>query len=159
MNPPTVRLRDVVEADLAHFFDHQRDPVANQMAAFTAKDPANRAAFLAHWRKVLASPGVTVQTILRGDEVAGYVLYHDWFGDPEVSYWLERRVWGQGVATVALMAFVAQTAVRPLYARAVHDNIGSLRVLEKCGFVRVGTDHAFAQARGRQVEEIILRLD
>lgn len=159
MNQQAVRLRDVVEADLPHFFAHQLDPAANQMAAFTAKDPTDQAAFLKHWHKVMADPGITVQTILHGDEVAGYVLHHNWFGNPEVSYWLDRRVWGQGVATAALGTFLQQTAVRPLHARVVMDNAGSLRVLEKCGFVRVGTDHGFAQARGRQVKEIILRLD
>ncbi|MCA9965436.1 MAG: hypothetical protein KC423_14365, partial [Anaerolineales bacterium] len=74
MNQQAVRLRDVVEADLPHFFAHQLDPAANQMAAFTAKDPTDQAAFLKHWHKVMADPGITVQTILHGDEVAGYVL-------------------------------------------------------------------------------------
>src|SRR5437762_1977734 len=32
-------LRDVVEADLPVFFDFQLDPGANNMAAFTARDP------------------------------------------------------------------------------------------------------------------------
>src|SRR6516162_4685906 len=39
-----VMLRDVSETDLEIFFDHQRDPAANHMAAFTAKDPADRTA-------------------------------------------------------------------------------------------------------------------
>ena len=33
-----VRLRDVTEDDLPIFFDHQRDPVANRMAAFPARE-------------------------------------------------------------------------------------------------------------------------
>jgi RimJ/RimL family protein N-acetyltransferase len=49
--------------------------------------------------------------------------------------------------------------VRPLYARVVKDNIASLRVLEKCGFARIGEDKGFANARGEEVEEFILRLD
>ena len=48
---------------------------------------------------------------------------------------------------------------RPLYGRAAADNLGSLRVLEKCGFVRVGSERGFASARGEEIEEVILRLD
>jgi hypothetical protein len=32
-------------------------------------------------------------------------------------------------------------------------------VLEKCGFERIGVDRGFAQARGEEIEETILRLD
>ena len=48
-----VMLRDVSERDLEIFFEHQRDPAANDMAAFTAKDPADRTAFTAKWAKIL----------------------------------------------------------------------------------------------------------
>ena len=44
-------------------------------------------------------------------------------------------------------------------ARAASDNVGSLRVLEKAGFRRVGVDRGFAAGRGEEIEETILRLD
>ena len=47
----------------------------------------------------------------------------------------------------------------PLYARAAKDNIGSRRVLEKCGFAVVGEDTGYAHARGVETEEVVLRLD
>ncbi len=57
-----VRLRDVTEDDLSILFDHQRDPVANRMAAFPARD---HEAFLEHWRtNVLDDNTVTKKTIL-----------------------------------------------------------------------------------------------
>ena len=40
-------LRDLVEADIAVFFEHQRDPEANRMAAFPARDEET---FVAHWQ-------------------------------------------------------------------------------------------------------------
>ncbi|MEJ2747753.1 MAG: GNAT family N-acetyltransferase, partial [Anaerolineae bacterium] len=49
-----VELRDVAPSDLPIFFTQQLDPTANQMAAFTAQDPANRVAFNAHWAKIIA---------------------------------------------------------------------------------------------------------
>lgn len=153
-----VTLRNVVETDLDHFFAHQLDPIARQMAAFTAKDPTNRVAFMVHWGKVMADPGITIKTVLLAEAIVGHVLCHSWFGNPEVGYWIDRSVWGQGVATAALAAFLQEVTLRPLYARAVNDNTASLRVLEKCGFIRSGMDIAYANARGKAVDEIILTL-
>jgi RimJ/RimL family protein N-acetyltransferase len=39
------------------------------------------------------------------------------------------------------------------------DNVASLKVLSKCGFVVTGSDSGFAPARGRDVEEYVLRLE
>ena len=133
-----VRLRDVVEDDLPIFFEQQRDPQANRMAAFPARE---RAAFMAHWRdKVLADATVAKQTILVDGQVAGNIVC---FGPPagrEVGYWLGREHWGRGVATRALAAFLRQIAERPLHAYVAKGNGGSLRVLEKCGFAIAGED-------------------
>jgi RimJ/RimL family protein N-acetyltransferase len=43
--------------------------------------------------------------------------------------------------------------------RAASNNVGSLRVLEKPGFRRVGLNRDFAPVRGVGAEETILRLD
>jgi RimJ/RimL family protein N-acetyltransferase len=48
---------------------------------------------------------------------------------------------------------------RPIFARAATDNIGSIRVLQKCGFKIIGKDKGFANGRGQDTEEYILRLD
>jgi ribosomal-protein-alanine N-acetyltransferase len=40
----------------------------------------------------------------------------------------------------------------------VKDNVGSIRVLEKCGFVKVGEERGFANARGMEVEEVVMEL-
>ncbi len=155
-----ILLRDVMRSDLPIFFDQQLDPDANHMAAFTAKDPSDRDAFMAHWSRILGDETSTIQTILFDGQVAGSVLsYVDEDGQLEVSYWIGKPYWGKGVATRALSAFLKHIEVRPLYARAAKDNIGSLRVLEKCGFARIGEDKGFANARSEEIEEFILRLD
>lgn len=154
-----VRLRDVTESDLPIFFQQQLDPAANHMAAFTARDPADRDAFTAHWARILADETITIKTILFDGQVAGHVAsYYEQFGKPEVTYWIGKEYWGQGIATRALSAFLGHLEARPLYARAAKDNIASLRVLEKCGFTIVGEDKGFANARGEEVEEFILIL-
>jgi len=154
-----IQLRDVTEEDLPIFFAQQLDPDANRMAAFTAKDPADRAAFTAHWAKILGDAGITIKTILFAGQVAGHVLSHGWFGEPEISFWLGREYWGRGLATKALSAFLGCVKTRPLYARAAKDNLASLRVLEKCGFTVCGQDRGFANARGKEIEEVILVLE
>jgi RimJ/RimL family protein N-acetyltransferase len=160
-NPDTydVVLRDVTMSDLPIFFEQQLDPEANWMAAFTTKNPADKEAFMTRWTKIVREEIGTIQTILFGGEVAGSVFsYVDEDGQLEVSYWIGKPYWGKGVATRALSAFLDHIKRRPLYARAAKDNIGSLRVLEKCGFTRVGEGKGFANARGEEVEEFILRL-
>jgi len=59
-----ILLRAVIDSDLPIFFEQQLDKDANFMAAFTAKDPTDRAAFSAHWAKIMADPGITIRTIL-----------------------------------------------------------------------------------------------
>ena len=54
---------------------------------------------------------------------------------------------------------VAAQMAAPLHARVAHDNVASRRVLEKCGFRVVGTDRGFVEARSREIDEIVLRLE
>ena len=154
-----VLLRDVTEADLPIFFEQQLDPAANQMAAFTAKDPADREAFTAKWAKILGDDTVKKAILVNG-QVAGSVsaFVAPWSGELEVTYWLGREYWGRGIATKALTAFLGHLKARPVYARAAKDNIASIRVLAKCGFTISGHDKGFANARGEEVEEVVLRL-
>ena len=157
-----IQLRDVAEGDLPIFFEHQLDAAANLMAAFTAADPTDRDAFMARWARILADEASPVRTIVFGSEVVGHILL--WtdpaLGEPEVSYWVGREYWGRGIATAALAEFVAQVRTRPLYARAAGDNLGSLRVLEKCGFELTGiVEKGFANARGEEIDEVVLKLE
>jgi RimJ/RimL family protein N-acetyltransferase len=155
-----VLLREVTEDDLPIFFEQQRDPAANRMAAFTAKDPADRAAFMAKWAKMLGDDSSTNRTILFGGQVAGSIgaFVAPWSGKLEVTYWIGREFWGKGIATKALAVLLSAVSNRPLYARAAKDNIASLRVLEKCGFTITGCERGFANARGEEVEEVVLEL-
>ena len=153
-----IKLREMIDDDLPIIFAFEQEPEANWMAAFTAKDPADDAAFLAHWAKVRADPGITLRTILADGQVAGSISCHSWFGDPEISYWIGQAYWGKGIASQALAEFLKIVTVRPLYGRAVKDNVTSIRVMEKCGFTRHGEGKGFANARQAEVEEVILVL-
>ena len=152
-------LRAVVDTDLPIFFEQQLDPDANWMAAFTAKDPSNREAFNAHWNRIRVEPTIFIRTILCAGRVAGSVLSYEDEGRPEVSYWLGREFWGKGIATWALGEFLRTANLkRPMYARVAKDNLGSRRVLEKCGFAVIGDERGYANARGTEIEELLLEL-
>ena len=154
-------LRRVVPADLDVFFEHQRDPEACQMAAFTRPDPENREGFDRYWQRNLNNPENDHWTIeLASDhQVVGHVLSYVMEGDREMSYWIDRAHWGKGIATLALQEYLKKQPLRPLFARAAADNHGSIRVLEKCGFQEIGEDQGFAEARGQEITEKIFRLD
>ena len=61
--------------------------------------------------------------------------------------------------TQALNRMLHLVVDRPILARAATDNIGSIRVLQKCGFKIIGKNKDFANGRGQDTEEHILRLD
>jgi RimJ/RimL family protein N-acetyltransferase len=145
-------LRDVDEADLPTFFEHQREPEANRMAAFP---PREKDAFMTHWRtKVLPNSGKK-KTIVSNGEIAGNVVSWESDGRRLVGYWIGKAYWGKGLATAALEAFVRDHETsRPLFAFVAVTNVGSIRVLEKCGFCRVGD-----VITGPEVNEVLLRLD
>jgi len=152
-------LRDVVEDDLPIFFGQQLDRDANYMAAFTTKDPTNQEVFTAHWNRILADATVIIKTIVFAGQVVGYVLSYEESGEPEVSYWIGKEYWGNGIATRALSDFLAHgNKTRPIYARVAKDNIGSFRILEKCEFTIIGEAKGFANARDEEIVELILEL-
>ena len=152
-------LRDVVSDDLPIFFEQQLDQEANYMAAFTAKDPTNQEAFMAHWHTILVDDTVIIKTIIFNKQVAGSVLSYEDEGKPEVSYWLGKEYWGKGIATWALREFLENhNQTRPMYARVAKDNLGSRRVLEKCGFIIISEAKGYENARGQEIEELLLEL-
>ena len=127
----TVEVREVVPEDLPVFFEHQRDPLATEMAAFPSRD---RDAFDAHWKRILENPSLIANTVTVDGVVAGNVVAFERAGRWLIGYWIGREYWGHGVATRALALFLRLVLTRPVYAYVAKHNVGSIRVLEKCGF-------------------------
>jgi RimJ/RimL family protein N-acetyltransferase len=129
-------LRDVIEEDLPVFFEHQRDPEAVEMAAFPSRE---REPFYEHWHRIMGDDELVAKTIVSDGEVAGNISSWERDGKRLVGYWLGREFWGRGLATQALAELMEELTVRPLYAEVSTTNVGSIRVLEKCGFTVVDT--------------------
>jgi RimJ/RimL family protein N-acetyltransferase len=129
-------LRDVIEADLPIFFEHQQDPQACRMADFPSRE---RDAFMTHWHlNVLGNATGGKKTVVVDGAVAGNVVSWEQEGKRLVGYWIGREHWRRGIATAALSEYpVHHETRRPLHAYVSAHNLGSIRVLEKCGFHRV----------------------
>ncbi|TSD63520.1 GNAT family N-acetyltransferase [Inquilinus sp. KBS0705] len=159
MNNSQITLTKTEEDDLNTLFQFQLDEEANYLAAFTAKDPTDKAAYLAKYSPFLSDSTINNRTIRANGEIVGSIAKFVMHGDAGLTYWIDRKFWGQGIATAALSDFLKIEQARPIYAGVAFDNYGSQRVLEKCGFVKVGTDEGFANARHAVIEEYIYKLE
>lgn len=158
--PHQSHLRTLRADDLDAVFVMESDQASILLAAFTADDPADRAAFDAHYERIMDDPRIRNYAIEdgAGQLVGTIATYPSTDGPDEVTYWIDRSHWGRGHASRALAHVLAQLA-RPVLARVVADNRASRRVLEKAGFRVVGTNWDYAPGRGADVEELLLRLD
>lgn len=154
----TIELRPLIQSDLETLYTFQLDKEANHLAAFTAKDPTDKDAYLQKWTRLLNDKTINNQTILYSNHIAGSIAKFEMEGDAEITYWISKPLWGHGIATNALQQFLKLEPTRPLFARAAFDNVGSQKVLEKCGFLKIGTDRGFANARNAEIDEIIFKL-
>jgi RimJ/RimL family protein N-acetyltransferase len=125
-------------ADLPVLFEFQREPEANKMAAFPSK---NFETFMEHWqKKVIDDPKAKKKIIVHNNEVVGDIV--SWEADDKrlVGYWIGKKYWGRGFASAALTQFLAEDCkgLFPIYAYVALHNVASRRILEKCGFKRIG---------------------
>lgn len=130
-----VCLRPLYESDLPLFYEHQNDEGAEAMVGLPSRA---RDDFFDHWQKVMANPSIILRTILAENEIAGYLCSFIKEADErEVGYQLGKAYWGKGIATRALELFLPLIPYRPLYGVTPVHNIGSQKVLTRCGFVLV----------------------
>lgn len=146
-----VRLREVQETDLELFFEHEHDPETVRRSKFV---PRERERFMTHWAtRVLGDPTVLVRTVTVNGEVAGNVV--SWSEEERrfIGYVFARKYWGRGIGTRAVTLHLLQERTRPLYADPFSGNLGSVRLLERCGFRRTET------VRHGEHEHLMLVLD
>lgn len=159
INDNEIILRKTEIADLEFFFIFQLDDEANYLAAFTSKDPTDKTAYLQKYTKFVSDPTINMKTIIVENIIAGSIAKFEMEGDAELTYWIDKKFWRKGVATKALKEFLNNENTRPIFGRVAFDNFGSQKVLEKCNFLKIGTDKGFANARQAEIEEFIYKLD
>ena len=158
MTNTDITLPKTVIKDLDTLFLFQLDEEANRLAAFTAKDPSDKNAYIEKYAKHLADPTINMRTIKANGEIVGSIAKFMMHGDAGITYWIDRKFWGSGIATAALTQFLKMEQARPIYAGVAFDNYGSQKVLGKCGFIKTGEDKGFANARQAEITEYIYTL-
>lgn len=153
---PKVELRQIEDGDLPILYEHQRDPETVRMSAFPARE---REPFMAHWTKVRANPQNIFLAITLDGETVGSMMSWVMEGQREVGYGVGREYWGRGIASEALRLLLLQLEERPVFGYTAGHNLGSMRVLEKNGFVRAGETKGVLSIDGELVTEVIFRLD
>lgn len=77
---------------------------------------------------------------------------------PNIGYWIGEPFWGHGFMTEAVLAVVRylfeQTQTDTVYCGAFTENVASLRVQEKAGFVRDGETTLFSRPRGGELPHV-----
>jgi [ribosomal protein S5]-alanine N-acetyltransferase len=82
-----------------------------------------------------------VFAIVVGDDLVGTIGMIGTDEPVEIGYWIGRIFWGRGYATSAVGQLIEEArrrGISHLVADAFPDNIASMRVLEKSGFIRRG---------------------
>jgi hypothetical protein len=91
-----VSLRPVEDADLDALSGQMRDPESVWMAAFTARDPDDRAAFDARMARLRRSPDMTLRAVTCDGRLAGSIASFVIDGRTEITYLIERASWARG---------------------------------------------------------------
>ncbi len=150
-----IELRDSTEADVPTFYKFHTYPEANKIGGFILK---TNKAFHKHWEtNVFGKKDVLKKAILSDGVLAGYIVCFYAKTQWEIGYWTNHETWGKGIATAAVKTFLKTYRRRPLYAHVAQRNAGSIRVLEKCGFVRDAEDK-FTNEEGASIPEFIYKL-
>lgn len=102
--------------------------------------------------------GQGVFAIVHKGELAGVVGIEPITGAPSLGYWLGEPYWGLGLATKAVgdivRRFFSESDRDGLSSGVFADNLASLRVQKKLGFVETGESEKLSVARGHKVPHI-----
>lgn len=137
MKHAPVTLRHANASDIEIFYTHQLDPISTDLAKVHAR---SREAFDAHWDAILNDPNTIARTILFDDQVVGLINTFPVKDERHIGYWIDRAHWGKGIATAAIARMVELDPSRPLHAVVAIDNAGSMKALERSGFVHIGEE-------------------
>ena len=154
-----VTLREITPEDAESFFEYINDQgVKEHLSDDDSPATIEKAKDeLGYWGKLFRYRHCVYWGIAdnKTDRLIGTCGYNNWsicHRRVEISYDLDRKYWGQGImtdviGTICDFAFT-KMEVNRVQATVVADNIGSIRVLEKNGFLREGVLKEFCVIHG-----------
>ncbi len=152
-------LREQTIEDAEAFLEYYSDPEVNKyIVSFIPKTVEEARTELRYWINVFSyNDGIYFAIARKSDNkmigsvgVSGVNRIHNRI---EASYDLAKEYWNKGIMSTALNAMLkyvfAEFKFNRIEAFAMPDNIGSYRVLEKCGFAFEGNlrQHRFHQGK------------
>jgi ribosomal-protein-alanine N-acetyltransferase len=160
---PTFTLRHWIQGDAGSLARHANNPriAAMMRDAFPSPytlDDAQRFISMATG----STPNLFLAIEINGEAVGGIGIHP--LDDvkrrsAEIGYWLSESFWGMGIVTDAVhslipVAFKRYDIVR-LQAGIFSNNSASMRVLEKCGFVREAVHRKAITKNGNLLDEVM----
>jgi ribosomal-protein-alanine N-acetyltransferase len=152
VNPPEtielqcIRLRRPALSDAEAIFEYGSDPEVARYADWPIRTSVDQVVESLRGRSALWESGAEfywVITLPEEDRAIGGVSCRIVQDSAEVGFLLNRRYWGNGLATDAARAIVEWAlsipSVRRVWATCDTENLASARVLEKAGLSREGT--------------------
>jgi len=138
------RLRDWRMEDIDSLVRHANDPLVSRSLGHRFPYPYTDQDAYIFISQAMHLPNHRSYAIEINDEASGGVGVHLGEGverhSAELGYWLGRAYWNEGIASAAVAALLPhamrELRLYRLQARVFDDNPASMRVLEKCGFVR-----------------------
>ncbi|RYE06993.1 MAG: N-acetyltransferase [Hyphomicrobiales bacterium] len=134
-------LRAPIRGDVPDLVKHANNKaIADRLERLPS--PYTRADAVGFIEVIAQRPDERPYAITLNDRLIGIVglSYHEG-RPPELGYWLGEEFWGQGLMSEAARGLIEAAQRTHHYdviaARALADNAGSLKVLEKLGFKRI----------------------
>ena len=152
MNPPEtielqrIRLRRPALSDAEAIFEYGSDPQVARYADWPIRTSVDQIVESLRGRSALWESGAEfywVITLPPEDRAIGGISCCVVEDSVEIGFLLNRRYWGNGLATDAARAIVewalSVPSIRRVWATCDTENLASARVLEKAGLAREGT--------------------
>ena len=76
---------------------------------------------------------------------------------PEIGYVLSRKYWSQGIMTEAckaLINYLFEFGFNKIKIKAVVENIGSNKVIEKCGFIFTSKEKITIEKETKEIKDV-----
>ena len=161
LTTPRLSLTRFVTDDWPFFLRLRQDPLVMRFMGEVLSETALRSVFASR----CADPGVFVLRDKRGDALGdiGLRISPKNPHEADVGYALLPQAQGRGYASEALRAVCDyafnQTGVKAINAFVLADNGGSVRVLEKAGFVRTQVLEKAYEINGVRYDDWVYRLE
>jgi [ribosomal protein S5]-alanine N-acetyltransferase len=159
---PRLTLRKLTLADAGDVFEYASDPEVTRYVFWQTHASVQESVDFLNRHDQLARNGDMTSWAMEHNAdrkmigTCGFVWWRPEHGKAEIAYAISRKYWSQGLVTEAVNAciaygFEALKLIR-IEARCMPDNIGSERVMQKCGMTYEGTLRQTMLVKGRYID-------